>query len=168
VRKSLAILAVLALLGISMSAGSGIRQARPAAATAPMSVDEVLKTVRADLQGQRADIMAKNLTLTSAEAAKFWPAFETYQKQQNAIMDEQMRGIQRYVESLDTLDDAGALALIKAHLDKDEKMTALRKQWLGEFQKVIGTKQAVRAVQIDRRISLAHQIEFASRIPLVH
>jgi Spy/CpxP family protein refolding chaperone len=46
--------------------------------------------MRADMQETRADIMAKNLTLTAAQAAKFWPLFETYQQEQNVIMDEQL------------------------------------------------------------------------------
>jgi hypothetical protein len=47
-------------------------------------------------------------------------------------------------------------------------MTTLRKKWLGEFQKVLGTKLAERVMQIDRRLSLAHQLQFASKIPLAH
>jgi hypothetical protein len=74
----------------------------------------------------------------------------------------------RYVDSSETLDDAGALSLMRAHLDRDAKMNALRQKWLGEFQKVLPTKLAVRAMQIDRRLSLAAQMEIASRIPLVH
>ena len=51
---------------------------------------------------------------------------------------------------------------------RDAKMTALRQKWLGEFQKVLGTKLAVRVMQIDRRLSLAHQVYITSQIPLVH
>jgi hypothetical protein len=83
-------------------------------------------------------------------------------------MDEQLRGIERYIESFDTLDDPAVLGLINAHFDRDERMTALRKKWLAEFQKALNTKLAVRVMQIDRRLSLAHQIMFASKIPLAH
>jgi hypothetical protein len=131
-------------------------------------VDDVLKAMRLDLQSSRADIMAKNLTLTAEQAAKFWPVFDTYQKEQNAIIDAQLRGIQKYVDSYETLDDAAALALLRAHFERDAKMNALRQRWLGEFQKVLPTKLAVRAMQIDRRLSLAAQMEVTSRIPLAH
>ena len=154
-------------VGVSAAAWTASQQPRPVS-TAPTTIDEVLVAVRADLQEGRSDIMAKNLTLTSAQAAKFWPMFESYQTEQNAIMDEQLKGIQRYIEGFDTLDDAGALGLINAHIDRDARMSALRKKWLAEFQKAVGTKLAVRAMQIDRRLSLAHQMEFAARIPLAH
>ena len=134
----------------------------------PANVDDALKALRSDLQSSRADIMAKNMTLTADQAAKFWPVFSAYQKEQNSIMDEQLKGIQKYVDGYDTLDDATALGLMKAHMDRDAKMNALRQKWLGEFQKVLPTKLAVRAMQIDRRLSLAAQMEVASQIPLVH
>jgi len=156
-------------LTIGMSAAAWTASQQPTAVSvASTSIDEVLVAVRADLQERRSDILAKNLTLTSAQAAKFWPMFETYQTEQNAIMDEQLKGIQQYIEGFDTLDDAGALALMNAHLDRDARMSALRKKWLGQFQKAVGTKLAVRAMQIDRRLGLAHQIEYTSRIPLAH
>jgi Spy/CpxP family protein refolding chaperone len=134
--------------------------------TSTTTVDEVLTAVRTGLQSSRSDIMAKNLTLTAEQAAKFWPMFDAYQKEQNVIMDEQLRGIQRYIESFESMDDAAALGLMNAHLDRDTQMVALRRKWLGEFQKTLGTKLAVRMMQIDRRLSLVHQLQFVSKIPL--
>ena len=167
-RTPLAISLAVCLLGTS-AIGVTARQTRPATQVPPpTSIDEVLQAVRADLQSERADIMAKNMTLTSEQAAKFWPVFNTYQQQQNVIMDDQLKTVQRFIESFESMDDAAALALINAHLDRDVRMTELRRKWLGEFQSVLGTKLAVRVMQIDRRLSLAHQIQIAARIPLAH
>ena len=81
-------------------------------------------------------------------------------------MDDQLKTIQWFIENFEKADDAAALRLINAHLERDTKMTALRRTWLAEFQKVIGTKLAVRVMQIDRRQSLAHQAFVASKVPL--
>jgi hypothetical protein len=167
VRNTLVLIAGVCLLSVSAIAWTSGQAARPVSA-ASTSIDEVLQAVRADLQESRADIVAKNVTLTSAQAAKFWPLFATYQKEQDAIMDEQLKGIQQFIERFETLDDTGALGLINAHLDRDARMSALRQKWLPEFQKNLNTKLAVRIMQIDRRLSLAHQMMFASKIPLAH
>ena len=148
-------------------------QAPPAAAAgAPAppaaAIDEALRAIRADLQNGRAAVIAKNMPLTSAEAAKFWPVFERYQKEQDAIMDDQLKNVQWFVDNFEKADDAAALRLINAHFERDTKMVALRQKWLPEFQKAVGTKMAVRAMQIDRRLSMAHQAFIASRIPLAH
>jgi Spy/CpxP family protein refolding chaperone len=165
--RILACLLLVCCVVASAQAQAPAQQASTTTASAP-TVDDALKAMRLDLQSSKADIMAKNLTLTADQAAKFWPVFNAYQKEQNAIIDEQLKGIQKYVASADSLDDATALALMRAHFDRDAKMNALRQKWLSEFQKVLPTKLAVRAMQIDRRLSLASQMEIASHIPLAH
>jgi Spy/CpxP family protein refolding chaperone len=158
------------LLVCFVFASAQAQTAKPASTTAASAPSEkdLLKDLRTDLQGSRADIMAKNMTLTAEQAGKFWPAFDTYQKEQNAIIDEHLKAVQKYVSSYETLDDAAALGLINSHLERDAKMDALRKKWLAQFQKVLPTRLAVRAMQIDRRLSLAAQMELAGSIPLVH
>jgi Spy/CpxP family protein refolding chaperone len=165
--RILACLLLVCCVVASAQAQAPAQQASTTTASAP-TVDDALKAMRLDLQSSKADIMAKNLTLTADQAAKFWPVFNAYQKEQNAIIDEQLKGIQKYVASADSLDDATALALMRAHFDRDAKINALRQKWLSEFQKVLPTKLAVRAMQIDRRLSLASQMEIASHIPLAH
>jgi Spy/CpxP family protein refolding chaperone len=167
VRHYLALVAGVCLIAVSVFASSNPQQGAPGSVPAA-SIDEMLQQVRADLQASRADIMAKNLQLTSTQAAQFWPKFEVYQKEQNAIMDDQLKSVQWFIENFEKADDAAALGLINAHLTRDTKMTALRQKWLGEFQSVVGTKLAVRVLQIDRRLSLVQQAYITSKIPLVH
>lgn len=168
-RQALAFVTVIVSIVGATAFSSAARQvpANGAGASQP-TIDEALKAFRADMQASRADIMAKNLTLDATQAAKFWPMFEQYQKEQNVIMDEQMKGIQKYADSYETLNDADAVALMTAHLDRDTRMTALRQKWLAEFQKALPPRLAARVMQIDRRLSLAAQVEISARIPLIH
>jgi Spy/CpxP family protein refolding chaperone len=164
-RYPLALLAAVALFTVAGVSGIAAQQAQPV--SAKPAVDDMLAAVRSDLMATRADTLAKNLTMTAAEAAKFWPVYDAYQKEQSVINEDHLKGVQRYVEAFDTLDDAGALSLIKAHLDRDERMNAQRQKLLLDLQRAVGTKLAARAVQIDRRLSLAFQLEIVSRIPLI-
>ena len=156
------LVAVLACAAALSAATQQTRRVDPS-----MSLEEAITAYRTDLQANRASVIGKNVALTPDQAAKFWPMFERYMKEQSAIMDEQMRGIQTYIANLDSMDDGAALALMQAHLDRDANMAALRRHWLTEFLTVLPAKQAVRVMQIDRRISLAQQTEFSAQIPLV-
>jgi Spy/CpxP family protein refolding chaperone len=158
---------IVCFIVASAQAQAPAKQASTTAVSAPSEKD-ILKGLRSDLQSSRADIIAKNMTLTAEQAAKFWPVFDAYQKEQNAIIDVHLKGIKKYVDSYETLDDAAALGLINAHFERDAKMDTLRQKWLAQFQKVLPTRLAVRAMQIDRRLSLAAQMELAGNIPLVH
>ena len=165
-RHSLALAIGMCLVGVSAVAWTNAQQAAQPAPPSAASLDEALKEIRADLQNSRADTISKNLSLTTAQAAQFWPVFENYQREQNAIMDDQLKTVQWFIENFEKADDAAAMRLINAHFERDTKMTALRQHWLNEFQKVLGTKLAVRVMQLDRRLSLVHQAYIASQIPL--
>jgi len=141
-------------------------------ATAPAAVSsadaaKAMANMRSDLQAQRADLMAKNITLSAAEAAKFWPVFEKFQAEQNVIIDAQLKALKEYSDNYKTLDDAAALAWVDALLKRDEAMTAVRRKWLPEFQKIVPGGTAARVIQIDRRLGNAAQVMLSSQIPLV-
>jgi hypothetical protein len=136
-------------------------------APTPADTTKAMEEMRADLQAKRADLMAKNISLSAAEAAKFWPLYEKFQAEQNTIIDAQLKGVQEFSDKYKTLDDAAALAYVDGLLKRDEAMTALRRKWLPEFQKVVSGGTAARAIQIDRRLSNAMQVMLSSQIPLV-
>src|SRR4051812_7747604 len=163
VRKTFVCFVAACVVGVFAFVDIAGAQAPQSAAVPKVNVEEVLKSMRADMQTARADVMAKNLTLTAEQASKFWPVFNQYQKEQNVIMDEQLKSIQKYADTYQTLVNAGATALITAHMDRDAKMTALRLRWLGEFQKVVPGNIAARAMQIDRRLSMLAQLELSSQ-----
>ncbi|HEX5217612.1 MAG TPA: hypothetical protein VFV98_19260 [Vicinamibacterales bacterium] len=158
------VLALVATFSASTIGSPASQAPQPAA----QSIDDVMKTFRADLQASRTDLIAKNVQLTADQAAKFWPLYQKYQAEQNAIIDEQLKSGQQFMAKYDTLDDATAAAWIKALFDRDTRMNALRQKWLPSFQEVLPTRVALRVVQIDRRLSLVQQMEISARVPLVH
>jgi Spy/CpxP family protein refolding chaperone len=130
--------------------------------------EEALKAYRNDLQTDRAAIMAKNVTLTPEQAAKFWPAYMKYQAEQAVIIDKQVKIVQKYVDVYSNLDDSTASSLASDVLDGDQQMTELRRKWLAEFRKILPPRLAARVIQIDRRLGLTTQLAFAAQLPLIY
>jgi len=160
-------LLVVALL-LPLTALSQDKQSPMPAADAK-NTDAALAKFRDDMQATRADIMAKGLTLSADEASKFWPMFKDYQKEQNVIIDSQIDAVKKYADRYQTLNATDAVAYVKALLDRDQKMDALRVKWLGKFQSGgISGGTAARAIQLDRRLSQLAQAQLSSEIPLVH
>lgn len=159
--------ALLAPLSVSAADASQGNAAITAGSEAA-DTKKALAQYREAMQATRADIMAKELTLSADQAAKFWPMFEQYQKQQNVVIDAQIDAIQKYADHYGTLNDTDSVTFVKALLDRDDKMQALRVKWLPKFQTAVSGGTAARAIQLDRRISELAQAELASQIPLVH
>ena len=166
-RNTLLLVVGVCVFSVSGIAWTAAQQARPASPDAA-SMDDVLRAVRSDLQGTRADIMAKNLTLTADQAAKFWPAYSKFQAEQGTIVDAQLAAMQKYVTSYGSIDDAKALEYTNANLARDQQMFELRSKWLKEFQKILPARIAARVIQIDRRLGIAHQLFLSSQLPLIY
>ena len=142
--------------------------AQPVTHTAPApSQEEVIAQFRTDMMSKRADIMAKGLTLSADQASKFWPLFESYQKEQDVIVNEQISSVKAYADQYKELSDADALAYVKSLLLRDQKMLDLRSKWLDKFAKAVPPKIAARAIQLDRRLSNVAQIQLSQQVPLV-
>lgn len=159
---------VVLLAPLTVSAADAPQGNTAAAASETVTTDQALAQYREAMQAKRADIMAKGLTLPADQAAKFWPVFEQYQKEQNVIIDAQIDAIKTYASHYEKLTDADSVAFVKALLERDAKMDALRAKYLGKFQTVVSGGTAARAIQLDRRLSQLAQAELSSQIPLVH
>ena len=81
--------------------------------------------------------MAKGLTLSADQAAKFWPMFQAFQQEQKAIIDEQLRAVVKYREGYKSLSDTDALAYANSLLERDQKIHDLRVKYLAKFQQVL-------------------------------
>ena len=165
------LLAALALTLTIPAWSADPQPAQPVSQTSkapPVTDEQVIADFKTDLMAKRADVMAKGLTLSADQASKFWPQFEQFQKEQEAIVNEQIAAIKAYADHYQALSDEDALAYVKATLTRDQKMLDLRVKWLEKFQKVVPVKIAARAIQLDRRLSNVTQIQLSQQIPLVH
>ena len=96
--------------------------------------EQVMQQFRDDLQAAAADVMAKGLTLNADQAAKFWPMFDAFQKEQKAIIDGQLKSLVTYRDTYKTMSDADALAYANSLLERDQKIHDLRVKYLAKFQ----------------------------------
>ena len=135
--------------------------------TPTQTQEDTVAQFRNDLMAKRADIMAKGLTLTADQAAKFWPLFEQFEKEQDAVVKGQIEATEQFATNYQSLSDKDALTYVNALLDRDQKMHDLRVKWLAKFQTVLPVKMAARAIQLDRRLGQVGQVQISQRIPLV-
>jgi Spy/CpxP family protein refolding chaperone len=130
--------------------------------------EQALAQFRTDMMADRAEIMAKGLKLDAQQAAKFWPLFETFQKEQGVLVDVQAKALKEYADHFKTLSDADATSYIDSLLERDQKMLELRKKWLKKFSDAVGPKAAAGAIQLDRRLTNVVEVQMSTRIPLIN
>jgi hypothetical protein len=166
--KSTLLAALATVISLSAWAADPPVKAQPASLTQPAPTEEqIVAGFRNELMARRADVMAKALTLTSAQAAKFWPLFDQFQNEQDQVVDEQIQATDHYAKSYASLSDEDALTYVNSLLARDKKMYDLRLKWLAKFRAVVPVAMAARAIQLDRRLGNVTQVQLSQRIPLI-
>ena len=155
------------LLGLLCVMPSWAAEAPTETKTAMPTPEQASEQFRIDMQAVAADVMAKGLTLTTEQAAKFWPMFEDFQQEQKAIIDEQLKSLIKYEDTYRAMTDVDALTYANSLLQRDQKIHDLRVKYLAKFQKIVPPRIAARAIQLDRRLGIVSQVKISSRVPLI-
>jgi len=167
--KSMFLAALAIAVPLSALAADPPAKAQPASLTQPAPNEEqIVAEFRKELMARRADVMAKGLTLNGEQAAKFWPLFEQFQKEQDLVVQDQIKATDDYAKNYEHLSDEGALAYLNMLLTRDKNMYDMRVKWLAKFKEVIPPTMAARAIQLDRRLGNVTQVQLSQRIPLIH
>jgi Spy/CpxP family protein refolding chaperone len=157
----------------ALLACSAISAAQTAAAPAAADKDQHvisnqdLEMLRKDIRSQKKQLMAQNLTLTDADATKFWPIYDQYTEELKKINDKKYATIQEFADHFGTMSDDKATTLVKQWLDVDTAVTQLRAKYLPIVTKAIGGKKGATWAQIDRRIQMIVDLQLSSQTPLV-
>ena len=149
---------------------SGVAQRQSLAQAAPAaqsSTDQDVELLRKDIRSEKKQIIAANLTLTDAEATKFWPLYDQYTADLVKINDAKYAAIKDYATNYDTLTDAKALELTRQMLEVDQSVAQLRLKYSPMFSKVVSGKKTALFFQLDRRLLMLIDLQLASTIPMV-
>lgn len=150
------LLAAALILALALPAASG-GEAEDA------ELDILLSTIRAN----RKALVAVNLELTDAEAAKFWPLYDAYMKDMGALQDRVVGVIRDYSESFGSMTDDRAIELAKSYLAIENDRAKLRESKLEAFASALPGKKVARFYQIENKMDAVIRYDLAAGIPVI-
>ena len=114
-------------------------------------------------------VVAANMDLTEAEGKAFWPVYEAYQKDLQAINDRLAATILAYADAYNknALTDDLAKRLTNEALTIDQDEITMRKTYAARLDRVLAGKKVARYLQIENKIRAAIRYDLAAGIPLV-
>jgi hypothetical protein len=124
------------------------------------------QAARAELQAERTKVIAANLTLSEAEAAKFWPLYNEYRSEHGKLDDRGIAVLEDFANNFEALSEEKAKDLLERQLSLEDARGKLRRSYAGKFEKVISPKKVARYYQIERKLDAAIAFEAARSIPL--
>jgi len=148
------------------TAGTAAKAPAPASAyTKNTDLQIFVDKIRAD----KKLLVATNMDLTEAEKTAFWPVYDAYQKDLQAINERLTKTIRSYADAYVakslTNDQAKKLTDEAIAIDADE--AKLRSTYATKLSAVIPATKAARYLQIENKIRAALRYDMANAIPLV-
>jgi hypothetical protein len=120
----------------------------------------------AKIQADRKGIVEKSMNLTAAEAKKFWPVYEKFQRQLDGPRREYTRAVNDYVAAEKSLTDANANRLAKQVLSATVNEAKILDRYFAEVSKVLPGVKAARYMQLEFKMNAVQRFEAAKAIPL--
>ena len=169
-------------LMIVQACASESQQSRPTGTTTPASTPPsaapttqrtgttnaqiLLDKVKAD----KKLLVASNMDLTDAEAAKFWPLYEDYQRDLGQINQRLGQTVMDYAQAYNKghVPDETAAKLLDEALAVEESEVKLKESYARKFEAVLPAAKVARYLQIETKIRSLLRLDLAENIPLVH
>jgi Spy/CpxP family protein refolding chaperone len=157
------------LLSAALAASPAAAQTKPApAAPAAEKPADNMQILREKLKADKKLLVAANLELTEAEAKKFWPVYEAYQKELHKLNDQLAMTLVDYAKEFNakTLTDAKASALLDRSVAVEDAELKAKRAMISNVRKVLPGIKATRYVQIENKIRALVKYEIAGEVPL--
>jgi hypothetical protein len=128
-----------------------------------------MQILREKLKADKKLMVAANMDLTDAEAKGFWPIYDSYQTDLQALNARLKNTILSYADaySNNSLTDQMAKQLYEEVLNIDADEVKMRKAYSMKLDGVLPGRKVARYLQIENKIRALLRYELAADIPLV-
>ncbi len=126
-----------------------------------------MQALRASVRADKKALVASTLQLTDAEAKKFWPLYDAYQRDIDVANRERALVVKDLVGADKPLSNLYARNLAKELVLADEMEVKARRVLYNRVMKVLPAKKAARYLQLEAKIRAVQAYDIAQTIPLV-
>ncbi len=134
----------------------------------PTVTDEDIDLLRQDLRAKKMQVIGQNMSLSDTEAEKFWPIYNHYVRDLQAVNDQKYALLKQYAEMWSTMSDQDALIYVRSWLEADGQAQALRLRYVPIVSQALPGRKAATFFQLDRRLNMIVDLQLFSQIPLAH
>jgi hypothetical protein len=137
---------------------AGLAQDRPA---------DNMALVREKIRADKKLLVAEQMQLTEAEAARFWPVYDAFQADLAKLADRTVTLITYYANNYKSMSDTAATRMLNDHLALERDRAALLQSYQPRFSAVLPPLKVARYYQVENKIRAVLSYELAKSIPMM-
>jgi Spy/CpxP family protein refolding chaperone len=131
-----------------------------------------MQALRAAVRADKKALVASTLQLTPAEAKKFWPLYDEYQRNLDMTNRRRVVAVERVITRDRPESDLSAKNLVNELIAVDEaeikaRRTLHNRLMRGVPSRILPPKKAARYLQLESKIRAVQAYDVAATVPLV-
>lgn len=104
-----------------------------------------MKEKREQIKTMKIAFLTTELDLSSTEAEKFWPIYNTFEEKEFELKHLKMRSfIKKYKEGKDKMSEKEASTLLNQIENNEEEIFVLRKKFIGNLKGILPASKIIR------------------------
>jgi len=147
--------------------------AAPAASAEDKTADVTdMQALRAAVRGDKKAFVASALQLTPAEAEKFWPIYDEYQRNLDMTGRRRVVAVERLIAQDKPESNLYARNFVNELISIDEAEIKARRKLYNRLMRplpsrILSQKKAARYLQLESKIHAVQNYDVAATVPLV-
>jgi hypothetical protein len=139
---------------------------------AQVAVDEQalrnqIEAMRSVMATERKILIIKEMNMTTGEAEQFWPLYEEYHKEMQAIGNLRAKIITDYAANYAKMTDEMSKELLDDSMDYTEQKYKLKKKYIKKFREILPSMKVTRYFQLENKLDAIVDYQLAAEIPLM-
>lgn len=130
-------------------------------------VNSEIELLRSDVRAEKVAIITREMKLTDAQSAVFWPVYKRYEGELSKIFDDRIKLLKDYAANYEAMSDAKAKELLERVFQLEDRTTNLQRQYAREMGTVLPAKMVTRFFQVERRMNRLIDLQMAGAVPLI-
>jgi Spy/CpxP family protein refolding chaperone len=126
-----------------------------------------MQALRAAVRSDRRAFVASTLYLTDAQARRFWPIYDAYQRTLDMTNRQRVVAVEGLVGRNRPLTDLYARSLANDLISSDEAEIKARRTMQNRVMRALPPTKAARYLQLESKIRAVQAYDLAATIPLV-
>jgi hypothetical protein len=134
--------------------------------TQKANLDAYATLLREDVPDQKEQLMGLVLSLTEADAAKFWPIYNRYEAELDGLNASSAASIDDYVRSYGHLTEQQADNVVHNQTQVQSQRAALLDKYYGQVKGALGPETAARFYEAESQLLLLTDLQLSSKLPV--
>jgi hypothetical protein len=126
-----------------------------------------MQALRAALKSDKKAFVASNMKLSDAEAKKFWPIYDSYQRNLEVTSRRRVVAVEALLFHDKPMSNLGAKNLITELMAVDEAEVKARRTLRNRVMRVLPPLKAARYLQLEDKFQAVQEYDIASTVPLI-